>query len=192
MCRNRTSSRGFFRALFAFVALASLAVLPACQPSSSETEQVGEDLPPSVIYLVRHAEKAEENPEDPGLTDSGQARADLLVHLLAEAQLDGVWSTDTRRTRNTAAPVADAKGLSIELYDPRGMPAFARVLKARGGRHLVVGHSNTTPSFVEALGGDAMSSIVDAEYDRFYIVTAGPDGHVETVLLRFGEPYVAP
>jgi phosphohistidine phosphatase SixA len=190
--RNRTSSRGFFKAFFASMALASFAVLPACQPSSSENEQVGEELTPTVIYLVRHAEKADENPEDPALTEPGQARADLLVHLLAEAELDAVWSTDTRRTRNTAAPVADAKGLSVELYDPRGVAAFAQVLKARGGQHLVVGHSNTTPSFVEALGGDAMSAIVDAEYDRFYIVTAGPDGHVETVLLRFGEPYVAP
>lgn len=192
MRRNLTSSPATFRALLAFVVLTSFALLPACQPSTPETAQVGEELPPTVIYLVRHAEKADENPEDPGLTESGQARADLLVHLLAEAQLDAVWSTDTRRTRNTAAPVADEKGLTVEFYDPRGVAAFARVLKARGGHHLIVGHSNTTPGFVEALGGNAMSAIVDAEYDRFYIVTAAPDGHVETVLLRFGEPYLTP
>lgn len=186
---NPDLSRPLARLLLLCLVAAPAAALAGCTPPAQETA-VEEPGPASVVYLVRHAEKAEENPQDPALTAEGQARADLLVHLMADVELDGVWSTDTRRTRNTAEPVAEAKGLGIEFYDPRGIAAFARVLQDRGGSHLVVGHSNTTPGFVEALGGDPISGIVDPEYDRFYIVTTAPDGHVETVLLRFGEPYL--
>ena len=61
-------------------------------------------------------------------------------------------------------------------------------LKAMGGRHLVLGHSNTTPGMVRALGGDPGSGIEEMEYDRLYIVTVTDDG-VSTVLIRFGAPY---
>lgn len=169
-------------------------VVAGCTPRAEGTEAVEsveatQTAEPAVIYLVRHAEKSEVNPQDPELSPAGQARAQLLVHLLTNADLDAVWSTNTIRTRTTAGPVAEAHGLSIESYDPRSIGELAASLKERGGRHLVVGHSNTTPSFVEALGGDPLSPIVDPEYDRFYIVTVAPDGHVETVLIRFGEPF---
>lgn len=161
----------------------------AADAETSSTAAVMQAAEPAVIYLVRHAEKSEVNPDDPELSPAGQARAQLLVHLLTNANLDAVWSTNTIRTRTTAGPVAEAQGLAVELYDPRAIGEFAASLKERGGRHLVVGHSNTTPGFVEALGGDPMSPIVDPEYDRFYIVTVAPDGHVETVLIRFGEAF---
>ena len=35
----------------------------------------------------------------------------------------------------------------------------------------MVGHSNTTPALVEALGGDPGSPIESLEYDRLYMVT---------------------
>jgi len=56
------------------------------------------------------------------------------------------------------------------------------------GRHLVLGHSNTTPQLVEALGGEPGAPIEEMEYDRLYIVTL-MDGRTSTVLLRFGSPY---
>ncbi len=190
MRRNLQSSRGLMRSVVWVTLLAPLGAMFGCQPPARDSDALDEARPPTVVYLVRHAEKSEINPSDPGLSEAGQTRAAVLTHLLKDAPLDAVWSTDTRRTRNTAAAVAEAADLAVELYDPRGIAAFAESLKARGGRHLVVGHSNTTPGLVEALGGDPGSGIVDPEYDRFYIVTVGPTGHVETVLLRFGEPFV--
>ena len=63
-------------------------------------------------------------------------------------------------------------------------------LKAAGGRHLVVGHSNTVPDLVERLGGDGGEAIEEAgEYDRLYIVTLKREGRASTVLLRYGEPF---
>ena len=79
----------------------------------------------------------------------------------------------------------------MELYDPRGegMARTAELLRSTPGHHLVVGHSNTTPALVEALGGDPVSPIDEMEYDRFYLVTVSPGGVVTSTLLRFGAPY---
>ena len=56
-----------------------------------------------------------------------------------------------------------------------------------GGRHLVVGHSNTTPELVTLLGGSPGTPIEEAdEYDRLYLVEVSPHGDVGSTLLRYG------
>ena len=114
------------------------------------------------VWLVRHAEKVDDS-RDPELSEAGHARAALLADLLAEAL-----------------------GVEVELYDPRDLEGFAEELRGMGGVHLVVGHSNTTPGMVEALGGDPVSPIDEAEYDRLYRVWLGDDGAVHSELRRFG------
>ena len=143
---------------------------------------------PLVIFLVRHAEKTIDNMEkDSHLTEEGYQRAAELARTLADAELAFVHSSDYIRTRNTAAPVADLFELEIELYETSMLLDLADTIKARGGRHLVVGHSNTTPALVEILGGKPGVPIVEeTEYDRLYILTI-IDDEVNTVLLRYGE-----
>jgi len=144
---------------------------------------------PTVVYLVRHAEKAERPSDDPPLTAAGQARARALAHVLQDAGVTRVHSTDTERTRSTAAPTASSLGLGVELYDGEALGAMARRLRASPGRHLVVGHSNTTPRLVALLGGEPGPPIVEAwEYDRLYVLTLGPGQGATTLLLRFGAP----
>lgn len=137
------------------------------------------------VFLVRHAEKMPG--PDPVLTSDGKARAEALADLLEDAGIEHIHSSDYQRTRQTAAPLAGRLDLPIRLYDPRDLPALAAQLSEEGGRHLVVGHSNTTPPLADALGGDGGDPIVEAtEYDRLYLVTiSGED--IETVLLRYGE-----
>ncbi len=141
----------------------------------------------TVVYLVRHAEKQDDGTSDPALTAQGTERAELLNHMLADAGLTHIHSTEFKRTQLTAAPLAESTGLEVAAYDPGDLPGFAAWLKATPGRHLVSGHSNTTPGLVGALGGEPGEPIEEAtEYDRLYIVTIGPDGTVSTVLLRYG------
>lgn len=155
-------------------------LLTACQSTAE-----GQD--PTTVFLVRHAEKTKD-PQDPNLTPSGQVRAVILADMLTDAEIDHIHSSDYKRTRQTAAPLADKLGLEVELYDARDMPAMAAKLKAAGGRHLVVGHSNTTPQLTELLGGEGGMPIVEAtEYNRLYIVTIDSIGNAQTTLLRFGE-----
>src|SRR5690606_17033120 len=115
----------------------------------------------------------------------GRERARTLARLLADARLDAVHSTRYRRTQETAAPAAERLGLATAAYDPGGTEAFVAGLRARGGRHLVVGHSNTIPELVRALGGDPGAPIDEDEYDRLYVLTVGRE-RTSTMLLRFG------
>jgi 2,3-bisphosphoglycerate-dependent phosphoglycerate mutase len=142
---------------------------------------------PTVVYLVRHAEKQDDGTRDPGLTTQGTERAILLSQMLRDAEITQIHSTEFKRTQLTAAPLAESLGLAVTSYDPRDLPAFAAWLKENPGRHLVSGHSNTTPALVAALGGEPGDPIEEAhEYDRLYIVTLSGDGTVATVLLRYG------
>lgn len=139
-----------------------------------------------MIFLVRHAEKTADR-EDPELTVEGAARAGELAALLADAGITAIHSTDFRRTRETAAPLATRLGLEIRNYHWDDMEVLARVMRREGGRHLVVGHSDTTPELVGLLGGEPGPPIDEAtEYDRLYVVTIGPDGEVTTLLLHYG------
>ena len=138
----------------------------------------------TVVYLVRHAEKVDDS-RDPPLSAAGRERAALLAEMLRDAELTHLHSTDFERTRDTAAPIARQSDLEVRLYDPRQLEAFAAQLRATPGRHLVSGHSNTTPELVRFLGGES-SDMPDPEYDRLYVLTLEPDGGATTVLIRFG------
>jgi probable phosphoglycerate mutase len=143
---------------------------------------------PLVVFLVRHAEK-EHGGSDPALSEAGLKRATALVHALKDADIEHVHSSDYIRTRDTAAPLAKAIGLEVELYDPRDLPSLVAKLREAGGRHLVVGHSNTTPQAVSLFGGEPGEPIVEkSEYDRLYMLSFGADEKTITVLTRFGEP----
>ena len=142
----------------------------------------------SVYFLVRHAEKADDG-HDPSLSPAGEFRARELADLLRDAGIDRVHSSDFIRTRDTAAPIAERLGLVTELYDPGHLPVLAERLQSSPGRHLVIGHSNTTPRLAELLGGDPGVPIDEEhEYDRLYVLKRGGDGAVITVLLRYGTP----
>ena len=145
---------------------------------------------PLVVFLVRHAETVDAG-QDPGLSPQGHQRAAEVAVLLRDSGIDHVHSSDFVRTRDTAGAVATTLGLgNVELYDPSDLPALREQLTQDGGRHLVVGHSNTTPPLVGLFGGDPGAPIdEDSEYDRLYVVTIGDDGTVSTVLLRYGAPY---
>lgn len=140
-----------------------------------------------VVFLVRHAEKMDQS-RDPDLSPQGLQRSKLLAQMLSDSGIEHIHSSDYKRTRNTAQPLADQLGLDVQIYDPRELETLASQLKKMGGTHLVVGHSNTTPTMVSLLGGEPGSAIDDtSEYDRLYIVTITHTGQVSSKLLRYGK-----
>jgi len=157
--------------------IAAAMLLTACSQAAPKTD---------AIFLVRHAEKTAEK-TDPGLTEAGQARAVALADRLEDEGITHIHSSDYIRTRDTAAPLAERLELDVLIYDAGDLPAIAAKLNATPGRHLVVGHSNTTPQLTELLGGDGGTPIVEAtEYDRLYVVTMGEGEPVKSYLTRFG------
>ncbi len=142
----------------------------------------------TVIYLVRHAEKAKEGGRDPLLTKEGMERAERLKDILFNANIDEIYSTDYKRTQLTAAPLATAIGTSIQSYNPRELKAFADQLKAKskGKRILVSGHSNTTPTLTNALLGEEKFPMLDeTQYDHLFVVTIAQDGKLKGMDLRY-------
>ena len=81
------------------------------------------------LILVRHGQPAWLHPDgtgsiDPQLTDLGRAQAALAARRLADSEdepargdIDHLFVSPTRRTQETAAPIAEALGLPIETLD---------------------------------------------------------------------------
>jgi len=123
----------------------------------------------TTVILVRHAEKAAEPKEDPVLSDAGMTRAKALALALRDAGVQAILTTSKQRTRSTAQPLADALGVKAQIVDA-GIAEAIRQHHA-GQVVLVVGHSNTVPEIVKALGAPGASLICDEEYDRLFVVT---------------------
>ena len=128
----------------------------------------------TTVYIIRHAEK-ELTPglADPPLTVAGEARARALSAALGQAKPAALFTTDTKRTRATLAPLAVASGLVPQVYaapDPAALAA--RIRQEYAGRAVVVvGHSNTLLPLITALGATAqVASISDEEYDNLFVV----------------------
>lgn len=152
---------------FLLSALALGLILPACQSPA------GDDIH---VYLVRHAEKAKG--DDPGLTDAGKRRADALQERLKGKGVDYIHSSDYRRTRETAAPLAAALKQEVLIYDAGDLFGVADDIKGKPGTHLVVGHSNTTPELAAILSGQLMEAMDETEYNRFIEVRLTKDGEL--------------
>ena len=177
----------FRLALLVATVLAVLSPARAQAQGPSQTEAQLAD--PTLIVLVRHAERAGPSAEDPGLTPIGSERARALARLLEDAGITQIHASPTRRARDTGLPLAEHQGLEIERYDPRDLEGFAARLLALPGRHLVVGHSNTTDELSVLLGGASYGPIMEEwEYDRLYLLTPQPGGGMGTVLIRLGPP----
>lgn len=125
------------------------------------------------LYLVRHAEKTHDG-KDPALSESGRRRADWTADWAMDKGLARIWSSDYRRSRDTAQPAAERLGLSVELYDPTDLEGLARRLLDRAETALVVGHSNTTPELAALLCECRVNDMSDEDYDRLLAVTVEP------------------
>jgi broad specificity phosphatase PhoE len=144
----------------------------------------------TTVIIVRHAERAAEPKGDPVLTAAGEARAEALLEAVRGAGVTHVLVTTLQRTALTAAPTAHALGLVPAAVNVRSQRHVAEVvdsIRARaGGVVLVVGHSNTVPAIVSALGGEA-PEICDEEYDNLYVVTLpSAGGQARVIRGRFG------
>ena len=155
---------------------------------------VGAQQQPTTVILVRHAEKGDAPANDPGLTEAGAARAKALLAIARDAGVTAVITTQFARTRETARPAAEALGITPEVARAGGSAAqhaqdVARIVQAHaGGVVLVVGHSNTIPAIVAALGAPQPPPICDSEYDDLYVVTLGATSPAHVIRARYGAP----
>ncbi len=143
----------------------------------------------TTFILLRHAEKDTSSygsmmmNADPPLSKAGELRAERLINVLAAFKPDIIYSTNYKRTKATAAPLAAQSGKEIQLYDPKKLPLFAdSLLLVKGKTIVVVGHSNTTPALVDLLiKENKYAALDDAEYGTYWIVTLQNGKAIEEV-----------
>lgn len=141
----------------------------------------------TTYYLIRHAEKDRSDPnnQNPHLNEEGKQRAIQWSELLGEVDFDEVYSTDFYRTRETAQPLASKNNLSVKIYDANNLFDENFEKETRGKTVLVVGHSNTTPHFANAiLGEEKYKDMDDANNGGLFIVTV-KDGKATSEMKQY-------
>lgn len=126
-----------------------------------------------IVFIVRHAEKASNGDKDPDLSAQGQKRADALAHILKDSQITSVFVTEFKRTQETAAPTARGAHVSPTVVPANDIGLLVEKLRALNGNALVVGHGNTIPDLLKALGVATPVSIPEDDYTEIFAVSVG-------------------
>jgi broad specificity phosphatase PhoE len=143
------------------------ALLATALPSAAQT-----------VVLVRHAEKADDGTNDPPLTAYGSARAEAIAGILSPSGLTAAVTSPRRRTVDTAAPSVKKYGADAIVVGFDGgleghLQATVERIHGFGPEDvlLVVGHSNTIPALIGALGGPEMPNLNESEYDLLFFLS---------------------
>jgi phosphohistidine phosphatase SixA len=128
----------------------------------------------TTYYFIRHAEKIRTDSinNNPDLNEIGKKRAEYWNTVFKNIEFDEIYSTEYDRTIQTATPTAKRKNLEIKFYNPDNLYDEDFQLKTKGKTVLVVGHSNTTPLFVnKILGNEKYPDMDDSNNSDLYIIT---------------------
>lgn len=162
----------------------SLLVLLICEPAH----------PQQAIVLVRHAEDLRTGGNDRPLTEVGEKRAQRLAALLKDVGISVIYTSALQRTINTALPTAKVLGIESALqpqlgtnFKPDDLNAFVDLLRTKNNSDVVlfVGHSNTVPALIKALGHPAVFKIPETEYDNLFVLIPKSDGTPLLLRLRY-------
>ncbi len=124
------------------------------------------------IYVTRHYDTPA-GERDPDLLRTGKARAEALAKWFKGKKLKVIYVSDYQRTRQTAAPLAAAKGITVETYDAKDTPAIVARAKSANGPVLIVGHSNTAPDIVQQLGGTRPADLKHEDFGDIWTIRGG-------------------
>ncbi|MEX0662074.1 MAG: phosphoglycerate mutase family protein [Balneolaceae bacterium] len=142
----------------------------------------------TTFILVRHAEKVDDS-RDPDLSEAGYKRADILANMMENISFDAVYSTPMIRTTETAREIAEKNGVEIINYDHLNPDEVAAewIGKHRGNHVLIAGHSNSTPTFANALLGREhfKKKFDESDFGNILIVTITSDGETNLLHMRY-------
>lgn len=144
----------------------------------------------TTVWIVRHAEKdtAFATRANPDLSAMGKQRALDLAAFLKKEKIATIYSTDTKRTRQTAEHFT----APLEIYNPRELAKLATQLleTAKGKTILIVGHSNTVLETLEAFGGQRpVKALSDEDYDYIFKVEIVTNQPTKVQAFQFGQAH---
>ena len=192
---RRRSARAVFLFLMAMLAVCAgrVAEVTGRQQGPAGGDKV------TTVFLVRHAEKADVPGQDPPLSEAGKLRAEALARLLQSAGVKGIYTSQFQRARLTAEPLAKRLGvtaspvpLSVKPSSPRevsdeSIRELTKKVEAHAGEALlIIGHSNSVPDVIRALGGDVVPKIDESKFDDLFVVTVYAGGRAKVLQLKYG------
>ena len=150
---------------------------------------------PTVIFVVRHAEKAVGG-DDPPLTEAGLQRAQALAQMAGEGKIGAIYTSQFIRNHETATPLSDKTGVPItevpvNLQNPGdyGHALAKQILEQHAGEYVVVvGHQNTIPGTVQGLSGKLVPGLKDMEYGSLFIIIVPAGGEPRLIRAQYGQP----
>ena len=140
------------------------------------------------LLLIRHGlplrvERRDGAPADPPLAPEGRAQAQRLAAALADERLAAVYASPLRRARETAAPLAAARGLEVRVepgvveFDPHA-PSYVPLEEVR---------AESREAWLALLRGGLTEGVDVAEFRRTVVaalervVAAHPGGRAAVV-----------
>lgn len=139
----------------------------------------------TTYYLIRHADKVltNKNDRDPNLNERGKKRAQIWASVFKHIDFDLIYSSNYKRTIQTATPTAELKNLKINIYNPRKLFDEDFQKATAGKTVLVVGHSNSTPTLANKILSENKYAQIDEKiYSNLYIITVTPKAKNGTLL----------
>jgi broad specificity phosphatase PhoE len=168
-------SKSYMKEILCILCLA----LVSCNNSNSQSEEQN-NSGVTTFYFIRHAEK--QQGDDPPLTALGEQRSNEWVNYFFLKNVDAVLSSDTQRTRSTAAPLARAKKLETEIYDVKAINGKTLLEQYRGKVVVLFGHSNTINTYANDLQvEEKYSELDDADFDHYFVVKVDDKGNSNAV-----------
>lgn len=138
-----------------------------------------------VIFLVRHADRASSDP-DSLLSKGGEERAQCLAHVLKDASIKAIFTSEFKRTQQTAAPVASEFRVEPKIIPRANTAELVQELKAsKSFPILVVAHSESLPPIVQQLGAGTIAQPGALEYDKLFIVPVSKGKALPAVVLHY-------
>lgn len=169
-----------------FVAVLILIFCLSCQGDKKKVRQLdipsGETPKTTTYYFIRHAEKRRDNPSEnnPELSEKGFERSKYWGEYFNNKKLDEFYTTDYLRTFQTIIPIVYPYKGKIKFYEAEDTMFTDQFWSDTYGKStIVVGHSNTTPKFVnQIIGKNKYESIPDTTNYRVYKVQIDKEGFV--------------
>jgi 2,3-bisphosphoglycerate-dependent phosphoglycerate mutase len=144
----------------------------------------------TTFIIVRHGEK-ENNDKDPNLSTDGKLRAEALRNMLTNVDVNAIYSTNYKRTRQTALPLATEKGIEIQEYPaqkPHKLLIEEILTNNLGKTIIIVGHSNTVPGILKSMDSNSQNiTINENQFDNLFIVHHSIDGNSKVLNLKYGK-----
>jgi len=142
------------------------------------------------IVVLRHAERVEYESSDGVLSSAGEERARALARVLADAGVTAVYISERKRTMQTADPLIQALRITptaVGGATPEQVNATLKLVRERDkdGIVVIVGHSDSVPLFLKALGYSGDAKIGPREHDDLFVVVPNATGPPTVLRLNY-------